>query len=111
MADAKPLAPFTPGPLHVTREVDSEGYCQHTVRASNHVPLAVLSNYSPLEQKANATLYAAAPELLAALQVTRGNVASLGPAGALANLPVYAEYREWLAVLDEVIAKATGAAS
>lgn len=68
MADAKPLAPFTPGPLHVTREVDSEGECQHSIRASNGAPLAVLSNYNAHEQKANAALYAAAPDVLAALQ-------------------------------------------
>lgn len=42
-------------------------------------------------------------ELLSALRITRGNVASLGPAGALEP---YAPYREWLAQIDSVIAKA-----
>lgn len=40
-------------------------------------------------------------ELLQALQTTRGNIASLGPAGAIPF-----EYREWLAMVDVAIAKA-----
>jgi hypothetical protein len=62
-------AQHTPGPLHVTREVDADGEAQHTVRAATGSPLAVLSNYATREQKANAHLYAAAPELLAALRL------------------------------------------
>jgi hypothetical protein len=58
------------------------------------------------EFEADKLLIAAAPELLEALRTTRGNVASLGPAGAIPF-----EYREWLAMLDAAIAKATGAAS
>lgn len=54
----------------------------------------------------NAQLIAAAPDMLEALRICRSNVASIGPAGALEP---YAEYREWLKMLDEVIAKATGA--
>lgn len=57
------------------------------------------------EGRHNARLIAAAPELLEALRITRGNVASLGPAGALEP---YAPYREWLAMIDAAIAKATG---
>jgi hypothetical protein len=67
MSAPRPLAPFTAGPLRVTREVDLEGYCQHSVRAPNGIALAVLSNYNGGEQLANATLYATAPELLDAL--------------------------------------------
>lgn len=104
MADAKPLAPFTPGPLHVTREVDSEGYSQHTVRASTGSPLAVLSNYSVHEQKANATLYAAAPKLLAAL---RGAVAVWNDY----RIDETAESRAALAASKAAIAEATGVAS
>ena len=59
------------------------------------------------EADANERLIAAAPEMLEALRITRGNVASLGPAGALEP---YYEYREWLRMLDEVISKATGGA-
>lgn len=44
-------------------------------------------------------------ELLRAVRISRGNVASLGPAGALG--PVYAPYEQWLAMLDAAIAKAT----
>lgn len=43
-------------------------------------------------------------ELLEALQITRGNIARLGPAGALKP---YMPYQEWLAMVDAVIAKAT----
>ena len=57
------------------------------------------------EVAANARLMAAAPELLEALQITRGNIASLGPAGALTP---YTSYQEWLAMVDAAIAKATG---
>lgn len=53
----------------------------------------------------HARLIAAAPDLLEALRITRGNVASLGPAGALEP---YAPYRVWLAMIDDAIAKATG---
>lgn len=42
-------------------------------------------------------------ELLAAVDLSRGNVASLGPAMALEP---YAPYRLWLAELDRVIALA-----
>ena len=43
--------------------------------------------------------------MLDALRICRGNVASLGPAGALEP---YAPYIPWLQMLDAVIAKATG---
>ena len=42
-------------------------------------------------------------ELMAAVELSRGNVASLGPALALEP---YAPYRPWLAELDRVIALA-----
>ena len=54
-------------------------------------------------EEANARLIAT---LLHALRITRGNVASLGPAGSL--LPM--EYREWLAMIDAAIAAAAGIA-
>lgn len=44
--------------------------------------------------------------LLAVVELSRGNVASLGPAMALEP---YAPYRPWLAELDRVIALARGA--
>ena len=55
--------------------------------------------------EANVRLIAAAPDLLEALQITRGNIASLGPAGALTP---YTSYQEWLAMVDAAIAKALG---
>lgn len=42
--------------------------------------------------------------MLEILRTSRGNVASLGPAGALG--PVYTPYRVWLAELDSAIALA-----
>lgn len=59
----------------------------------------------------DAATIAAAPEMLKMLRITRANVASLGPAGGLADLPVYACYRVWLEHLDAVIAKAEGGAA
>lgn len=44
--------------------------------------------------------------MLHALRISRGNVASLGPAGALQP---YAEYREWLRMIDEAIDAAPAA--
>jgi hypothetical protein len=52
----------------------------------------------------NARLIAAAPELLEALQLCEGNIASL-----LASTHPKV-YGEWLAVVRAAIAKATGAA-
>lgn len=60
------------------------------------------------EALANATLYAAAENLLELVRISIGNVRSLGPAGALGDLP-HAPYREWLAQLEAAYAKATGA--
>lgn len=57
------------------------------------------------EACANARLIAAVPELLEALRITRGKIASLSPAG---TLDPFEPYREWLAMLDRTIAKATG---
>ena len=57
-------------------------------------------------QTSEARLMAAAPDMLEVLKTTRGNIASLGPAGALG--PVYSNYVEWLKIVDDAIAKATG---
>lgn len=53
---------------------------------------------------ANAHLIAAAPEMLAILKTTAGNIRSLGPAGAVP----FAAYEVWLALVDAAIAKAEG---
>ena len=50
---------------------------------------------------ARARLMASAPKLLDALLITRGNILSLGPAGALESVPM--PYREWLRVVDEAL--------
>lgn len=57
----------------------------------------------------DAETIAAAPEMLAMLRITRGNVASLGPADGTGR--VWPAYQEWLRQLDVLIAKATGSAS
>lgn len=44
---------------------------------------------------------AALSKALDALTLTRGNIASLGPAGALAEC--YTPYREWLLVVEDAI--------
>lgn len=46
--------------------------------------------------------------LLTTLHITRGNVASLGPAGAIEP---YTPYREWLAMIDSAIASVKGGAA
>lgn len=43
--------------------------------------------------------------MLQVLKTTRGNISSLGPAGALGN--VYEPYTVWLQVVDDVIASAS----
>lgn len=58
--------------------------------------------------KADAPLVATAPDLLEIVRVTIGNVKSLGPAGALEGVQPYMSYREWLAQLEAVYARATG---
>jgi hypothetical protein len=57
----------------------------------------------------DARLIAAAPELLELIRLSIGNVRSLGPAGALAQ--VHTPYQEWLAQLEAVYTKATGEAA
>lgn len=51
----------------------------------------------------------AAQELLNIVRISIGNVRSLGPAGALAQ--VYAPYQEWLAQLEAAYRNATGEAA
>lgn len=91
-------AMHTPGPW----SVGSHRY----IRSPSGTICETYSHMGCDEADANERLIAAAPELLEALRITRGNVASIGPAGALEP---YYEYREWLRMLDAVIAKATGA--
>lgn len=55
---------------------------------------------------ADASVIAAAPDLLAALKTTAGNIRSLGPAGALPD-----SCSVWLRVVDAAIAKAEGRTS
>lgn len=103
----------TPGPL---RAVAATYSGDHAIKdASGHIVAecfeAIRSAFecSHEEAKANATLYATAPEMLDLIKVSIGNVKSLGPAGALDALPT--PYREWLAQLEAIYAKATGSAS
>lgn len=56
------------------------------------------------EVRPNANVVAASIELLEALKTTAANIRSLGPAGALDQVPM--PYREWLAVVDAAIATA-----
>jgi hypothetical protein len=59
------------------------------------------------EARALAASHPAYAVMLGALKVTRGNIASLGPAGALGP---YESYVVWLRVVDEAIQKAEAAA-
>lgn len=96
----------TPGPWQYY--YDQSDHYVHKVRAGVglicQMPGWRVNSELKAEQEANARLIASAPELLQALQITRGNIASLGPAGALTP---YTSYQEWLSMVDDVIAKAT----
>lgn len=108
-------AVHTPGPWDTSY---NEGwpFCQTVyVRAAGWGLVAAV-NIDPQmphlieQQRANLRLIAAAPELLELVRISIGNVRSLGPAGALGDVP-HAPYREWLAQLEAAYAKATGSAS
>ena len=60
----------------------------------------------PVMRRANARLIAAAPEMYEALRTTSANIRSLGPAGALDDVPM--PYREWLKVVEDALSKAEG---
>lgn len=103
-------ATHTPGPWELSPRRDREGAFR-VIRDGYAVAIVTLRGSSPAspqyhEQDANARLIAAAPDLLDVLRVTAGNIRSLGPAGALAN--VYTPYEVWLAVVEAAIAKAEG---
>lgn len=113
------MSMHTPGPWDrrstyntLTDEIGVRGKALATVwvRRSD----GVLSDESRIvtdeEGESNARLIAAAPDLLEAVRITIGNVKSLGPAGALDDVP-YAPYREWLRMLEDTLAKATGGAA
>ncbi|MFN4037330.1 hypothetical protein [Comamonas aquatica] len=103
MAKAK----HTPGPWQYY--YDPADHYVHKIRVGAglvcQMPGWAIHDAMKVEQEANARLIAAAPDLLEALQITRGNIASLGPAGALTP---YTSYQEWLAMVDAAIAKALG---
>ena len=96
-------AKHTPGPWSI--KDDTVNAIEPDVMAGEFYIAQCFGHSHHDEALANARLIAAAPELLEALQITRGNIASLGPAGALTP---YTSYQEWLAMVDAAIAKATG---
>lgn len=95
-------ARYTKGPwvIHESNAIVGEKLDDHPIWLR-----PVIARFATGVRPADARLMAAAPELLEALQITRGNIASLGPAGALTP---YTSYQEWLAMVDAAIAKATG---
>jgi hypothetical protein len=78
------------------------------VRRADDSLVAVVGVFGAATES-EADLAAAAPELLELIRVSIGNVRSLGPAGALAQ--VHTPYQEWLAQLEAVYTKATGEAA
>lgn len=95
-------ARYTKGPwvIHESNAIVGEKLDDHPIWLR-----PVIARFATGVRPADARLMAAAPELLEALQITRGNIASLGPAGALTP---YTSYQEWLAMVDAAIAKAQG---
>lgn len=90
------LVKHTPGPW--TAHIEDDRCCIEST--DEHVAsLFISSEYGV----ANARLIAAAPDLLEILETTRGNIMSLGPAGALPS-----SYRVWLEEAERCIALATG---
>ena len=95
-------ARYTKGPwvIHESNAIVGEKLDDHPIWLR-----PVIARFATGVRPADARLMAAAPELLEALKIPRGNIASLGPAGALTP---YTCYQEWLAMVDAAIAKATG---
>lgn len=105
MSSAQKTA-HTPGPWKIAQTEPPGDFVIHAKGIPWQLAYVPASTQIEWPLEANARLIAAAPDLLAALKTTAENIRSLGPAGALAN--VYAPYREWLAVVEAAIAKATG---
>lgn len=75
---------------------------------AEHAQRIALQHHAADQAQRVADLEALVAELLACLRLSRGNVASLGPAMAIEP---HTPYRPWLAELDRVIAKAEGGAA
>lgn len=102
--------------LHYTEERPSfeVEVGSHTVRtAGNNFPLAVLINYSGTEREVYARLFAAAPDLLAALQCAEAYAARIAAQQPTehARMTRQRQAVKDLQVIRAAIAKATGAAS
>jgi len=95
---------FTPGPWSL-----SEKYHSVNVRAVDGPYVADCNASAAIgweTKQANAHLIAAAPDMYEALRTTSANIRSLGPAGALDDVPM--PYREWLEVVEDALSKAEG---
>jgi len=104
-------ATHTPGPWHwrdgYRLEPVNQDYTKQAVssildREGGHGYVGRPVEETLAELDADFALIAAAPELLEVLQVTAGNIRSLGPAGAIPH-----PYKEWLGAVESAIARAT----
>lgn len=91
---------WTPGPWTIT------GASARTVWAGE-AQIAVIDDpaLSYDEQRANARIVAAAPDMAEALRTTRSNIVTLNACHADKGI---AQYDAWLAVVDAALAKAEG---
>ncbi len=93
-------AQHTPGPWKWHTPATTSARHPAYVTSGNSYIAALYHTDNQGETHPNARLIAAAPDLLAALELCEGNISSL--AAAHPNI-----YSEWLAVVSAAIAKAT----
>lgn len=98
----------TPGPWDCTFTITQNGRrIDITAEDGSNVAQALAGDHVACDAtaRANARLIAASPAMLEALRTTAGNIRSLGPAGAIEP---FTPYLEWLRLIEETIALATG---
>lgn len=98
----------TPGPFVVREEKRHDDESRITIRASTGMVLAELSNYNSAERRTLARQFAAAPEMLAALEAFL-RAPSVGSSGPGSSTIVVQDFN--LRAARAAIAKVTGSAS
>lgn len=101
------MSEHTPGPWVIAMQADPKaGWKGLSVESAAGYVANLVMQPGGDNERANARLIAAAPDLLEILKTTAENVRSLGPCGALG--PVFEPYAAWLTQIEAAIAKAEG---